>query len=91
VRAHEQRGEAEEEAIGRSEIGRPLPGAIADEQLVLEQQRLRGDGADAAGAKELRKGDQQVDGKDEDCSRRANRTITASACKAARRARIASH
>jgi hypothetical protein len=68
-----------------------LPGAIADEQLVFEQQRLGGDGADAAGAKELREGDQQVDGKDEDLSHRANRTMTASACKAARRVRIASH
>ena len=72
MRAHEQRGEAEEEAIGRSEIGRPLPGAIADEQLELEQQRLGGDGADATGAKELREGDQQVDGKDEDFTHRAN-------------------
>jgi len=91
VRAHEQRGQAEDEAIDGCEIGRPLPGAIADEQLVLEQQRLGGDGADAAGAKELREGDQQVDGKDEDLSHRANRTMTASACKAARRVRIASH
>jgi len=66
-------------------------GAIADEQLLLEQQRLGGDGADAAGAKELRKGDQQVDGKDEDVSHRANRTITAGTCKTARRVRIASH
>jgi hypothetical protein len=32
-----------------------------------------------------------VDGKDEDFSHRANRTTTASACKAARRVRIASH
>jgi hypothetical protein len=32
-----------------------------------------------------------VDGKDEDLSHRANRTMTASACKAARRVRIASH
>jgi hypothetical protein len=31
-----RRGESEEEAIDGSEIGRPLPGAIADEQLVLE-------------------------------------------------------
>ena len=91
ARAHEQRGQADEDAIGRSEIGRPLPGAITDEQLVLEQQRLGGDGADAAGAKELREGDQQVDGKDEDFTHRANRTTTASACKAARRVRIASH
>jgi hypothetical protein len=91
VRAHEQRGQAEDEAIDGREIGRPLPGSIADELLVLEQQRLGGDGADAAGAKEPREGDQQVDGKDEDFSHRANRTITARACKAARRVRIASH
>jgi hypothetical protein len=67
-----------------------LPGAITDEQLVLEQQGLGGDGADAAGAKELRKGDQQVDGKDQDVTHRANRTTTARACKTARRVRIAS-
>ena len=91
MRAHEQRGEAEEETIDGSEIGRPLPGAITDEQLVLEQQRLGGDGADAAGAKELRNGDQQVDGKDEDFSHRVERTITAGTCKTARRVRIASH
>jgi len=86
-----RRGEGEEEAIGRSEIGRPLPGAIADEQLVLEQQGLGGDGADATGAEELRNGDQQVDGKDEDFSHRVERTITANACKTARGVRIASH
>ena len=51
---------------------------------MLEQQRLGGDGADATGAEELREGDQQVDGKDEDLSHRANRTMTASACKTAR-------
>jgi hypothetical protein len=33
---HEQRGQAEDEAINGSEIGRPLPGEITDEQLVLE-------------------------------------------------------
>jgi hypothetical protein len=91
VRAHEQRGQAEDEAIDGTEIGRPLPAAITDEQLVLEQQGLGGDGADAAGAKELREGDQQVDGKDEDFSHRANRTITAGTCKTARRVRVASH
>jgi len=91
MRAHKQRGQAEEEAIGRSEIGRPLPAAIADEQLLLEQQGLGGDGADATGAKELRQCDQQVDGKDEDVSHRANRTATAGTCKTARRVRITSH
>ena len=58
MRAHKQRGQAEDEAIDGREIGRPLPGAITDEQLVLEQQGLGGDGADTTGAKELRKGDQ---------------------------------
>ena len=67
-----RRGEADDEAIDGREIGRPLPGAITDEQLVLEQQGLGGDGADATGAKELRKGDQQVDGKDGDFTHRAN-------------------
>jgi hypothetical protein len=67
-----------------------LPGAVADEQLVLKQQGLGGDGADATGAEELREGDQQVDGKDEDVSHRANRTMTAGARKTARRMRIAS-
>jgi hypothetical protein len=46
---------------------------------------------DAAGAKELREGDQQVVGKDEDFSYRANRAITASTCKTSRLVRIASH
>ena len=68
-----------------------MPGAVADEQLVLEQQGLGGDGADATGAKELRKGDQQVDGQDEDFSHRANRTITTGTFKTPRGVRIASH
>jgi len=45
---------------------------------VLEQQRLGGDGADAAGAKELREGDQQVDGKDDDFSRATNLPLSRS-------------
>jgi hypothetical protein len=91
VRTDEQRGQAKDEAIDGREIGRPLPGAVADEQLVLQQQGLGGDGADATGAEELRKRDQQVDDKDGDFSRRANRTITAGARKTARGVRIASH
>jgi hypothetical protein len=51
----------------------------------------RGDGADASGAKELREGDQQVDGKDEDITHRANRTVAAGTRKTARGVRIASH
>jgi hypothetical protein len=51
----------------------------------------RGEGEDVTGAKELRKGHQQVDGKEEDFTHRVNRTITAGTCKTARRVRIASH
>jgi hypothetical protein len=91
MRAHEQRGRAEDEAIYGREIGRSLPGAIADEQLELEQQRLGGDGADATGAAEPREGDQLVDGKDEDLSHRSNRITTADARKTARSVRVASH
>ena len=84
MRTHEQRGQPEDEAIDESEIGRALPGAIADEQLVPEQQGLGGDGADATGAEELRESDQQVDGKHQDVTHRANRTITAGTRKTAR-------
>jgi hypothetical protein len=45
----------------------------------------------STGAKELRKGDPQVDDKDEDFTHRATRTITASTRKTARRVRITSH
>jgi len=83
--------EAENEAIDGREVGRPLPGAVDDGQLVLQQRRLGGDGADATGAKELCKGDQQVDGKDDDFSHRATRTTAADARKTARGVRVTSH
>ena len=54
ARAHEQRGQSEHDAIEGSEIRSALSGAIADQQLMLEQQRFRGDGADATGAEEFR-------------------------------------
>jgi hypothetical protein len=91
VRAHEQRGRAEDEAIDGSEIGRPLPGAIIDEQLVLEQQGLGGDGADATGAKELRECDDQVDDEDEEVAHGANRIMAARARKTAPYRRIPSY
>jgi hypothetical protein len=48
-------------------------------------------GADAARAEELGKGDQQVDGKDDDFSHRADRIMTSGTCKTARSARVPSH
>ena len=65
--------------------------AITDQQLVLEQQGLCNHRADAAGTEELREGDKQVDGKYDNVSHRADRTMTASAFKAARGEPISSY
>lgn len=62
---HKECGQAEHETIERSEIRGAPSGAIADEELMLEQQRLRSDTADAARAEEFREGDQQVDRQEE--------------------------
>jgi hypothetical protein len=43
------------------------------------------------GAEQLREGGQQVDGKDEEFSQRADRAMAAGACETARGVRIASH
>ena len=58
---------------------------------MFEQKRLGGDSASAATSEQLRDGDQQMDGEDEDFAHRANGTITTGAFKTARRRRIASH
>jgi hypothetical protein len=50
---------------------------------MLEQQRLRSDGAHATWTDEFYKGDQQVDGENEDVAHAANRTMTANARKTA--------
>ena len=91
ARAHKQRGQSEHKAIERRQIRCSLPGSIADQKLVFEQQRLRGDGAYATGAEQLRKRDQKMDSEDKEFARRANGTITTGTCKTARRRRIASH
>jgi hypothetical protein len=48
---------------------------------MLEQKRFCHDGAQATGAQQCEKGDQQVDGKDEEFAHEANRTITTNARK----------
>jgi hypothetical protein len=64
--AHEQRGQSEHHAIEHGQIRSAMVAAIADKQLMLQQQRLRSDGAHATWADEFHKGDQQVDGENED-------------------------
>ncbi|MCK7501136.1 MAG: hypothetical protein MZW92_71695 [Comamonadaceae bacterium] len=45
ARIHEQRGQTEHDAIERGQIRCALSGSIADQKLMFEQKRLRGDGA----------------------------------------------
>src|SRR6202521_3659272 len=63
--AHEEGGQPEHEAIERGEIRRTLSGAIADQELMLEQERLSCDPAHAARAEEFREGNEQMDRQEE--------------------------
>src|SRR6266852_4875537 len=63
--AHEEGGQPEHKAIERGEIRRTLSGAIADQELMLEQERLSGDPARAARAEEFREGNEQMDRQEE--------------------------
>ena len=56
-----------------------------------EHQGLCGDGTYATWAQQLREGDQQVDGQDEEVAHRANATMPAVPRKTARRRRIPSY
>ena len=64
-RIHEQRRDPEHKTIKRSEIGRSLSGSIANQQLMLENQGLCGDGAGTTRAEELYESDDQVNRQDE--------------------------
>jgi hypothetical protein len=79
ARPHEQRGQSEYEAIERGQIRRPLPGSTTDQELMLEQKRLCGDGAYTTWADQFRERAEQMDGEDEEFAHRANRSMTVSA------------
>jgi hypothetical protein len=89
--AHEQRDQSEHRVIERGQIRRPASRAITDLHLILDQTRLCHDGAQATGAQQFEKGDQQVDGEDEEFAHGANRTITAKARKTPPHRRIPSY
>jgi hypothetical protein len=63
--AHEEGSQPEHKAIKHREIRRTLSGAIADQELVLEQERLSCDPAHAARAQEFREGNEQMDRQEE--------------------------
>ena len=63
--AHEQGRHPEHKAIGRSEIGCASPGPVADQQLMLEQDRLSCNPSHASRAEQFREGNEQMDRQDE--------------------------
>ncbi len=58
---------------------------------MFEQQRLRGEGADATGTEEYREGGKQLNREDSEGRARPNITLAASRCKTARHGRISSY
>jgi len=63
--AHEEGGQPEHKAIKHGELRRTLSGAIADQELMPEQERLSCDPAHAARAEEFREGNEQMDRQEE--------------------------
>lgn len=91
ARAHEQRAQTEHPAIEPGQIRRTLPGSITDQELMFEQKRFCSDGTYTTWTEQPRERDQQVDGEDKEFAHGANRTMSASARKAARHRRIPSY
>jgi hypothetical protein len=89
--AHEEHGQSDHKSVEAGQIRRALSGTIDDHELMLEQQRFCGDGASATRAEEFRDDDEQMDYQEEQIAHQVNRTMTASARKAARRRRIPSY
>ena len=63
--AHKEGSQPEHKAIKHGEIRRTLSGAIADQELMPEQERLSCDPAHAARAEEFREGNEQMDRQEE--------------------------
>ncbi len=72
-------------AIERGQIRGALSGAITDHELMLEQQRFSGDGADTTWVKELRQGDKQVDRQEKQMAHESNRITPSNRRKTARK------
>jgi hypothetical protein len=75
ARAHKQRSQTEHDAIERGQMRCSSSGSIGNQKLMFEQKRLCGDGAHATWTEQLREGDQQVDGEDEEFAHGAKATM----------------
>jgi len=63
--ADEESRQSKDKAIKRRQIWRALSGSPGDDELVLEQQGLGRDGADAASSREFGERDDQVNREEE--------------------------
>src|SRR2546427_12298751 len=61
---HDERTQAGDHAISEAEIGRPFPGPIEDQQLVLDEYGFGDHGTHAAGTRQSGDRRQQVKNKD---------------------------
>src|SRR5207253_11234171 len=73
-RIHEDHDHNYYEAFCWRQIRSTLSCAIADDQLVLQQQGLCGEGTDATWAKQLRESHEEVDCEDDEVAHAANGT-----------------
>ena len=91
ARIHKQRSQTEYDPIERGQIRCSMSRSIADQELMFEQKRLRGDGAYPTWAEQLREGNQQVDCEDEEFAHGANATMIARVRKTAPHRRVPSY
>jgi hypothetical protein len=63
--AHEEGSRPEHKTIEHGEIRRTMSGAVADQELMLKQERLSRDPAHAARAEEFREGNKRMDRQEE--------------------------
>ena len=81
--AHKEGSQPEHKAIEHGEIRRTLSGAIADQELMFEQERFSCDLARAARAEEFREGHEQMDRQEEQIAHELKIIMPADLCKTA--------
>ena len=78
--------QSEHKTIDGAEIRGTLPGAIADDELLLEQQRFRGHRAHAARVEQFRNGYEQVNCEEQQIAHELHTITPTNLCKTVRKA-----
>ena len=86
--AHKEGRQPEHKAIEHGEIRRTLSGAIADQELMFEQERFSYDLARSARAEEFREGHEQMDRQEEQIAHELETILPANLHKTAPRRRF---